>query len=105
VLALALVLSGCGSKERALLRLLLRAQLPASELRRPGPGQQILVSAVNPSAVAEEMHNRMESEQKQKMDHDSMRMGPGMHHPTPASPDPQQQSQNGSMQGGGMKDM
>lgn len=61
-------------------------------------------AAASGAPAAEDMHNRMERDWRQKMDHDNMRMGPGMNHPASPAPSPQP-TNSGSMPSGGMQDM
>ncbi|KHS49390.1 MAG: hypothetical protein A2792_15900 [Sphingomonadales bacterium RIFCSPHIGHO2_01_FULL_65_20] len=94
-LAGALALSACNSKDK---------EATPSAAATDAASETGASDATN-STAADDMHNRMEADQRQKMDHDSMRMGPGMNHPATPAPDSQPTNQSSSMPSGGMQDM
>ncbi|NBW75818.1 MAG: hypothetical protein EBR34_08460 [Sphingomonadaceae bacterium] len=98
-LAGALALSACNSKDDQSTP----AATPSAAATNPATGTE--GGDAGNSAAADDMHNRMEADQRQKMDHDSMRMGPGMNHPATPAPDAQPTNQSSSMPSGGMQDM
>lgn len=103
VLLSALALSGCGSNDKASAPV--AASSSAADAAAAPTATASDDAAAVASAAAEDMHNRMDSNHRQEMDHDSMRMGPGMNHQASPTPSSQPQDQNNGMQSGVMKDM
>lgn len=98
-LAGALALSACNSKDNETTP----AATPSAAASDAATATE--AAGADNSTAADDMHNRMEADQRQKMDHDSMRMGPGMKHPATPAPDAQPTNQSSSMPSGGMQDM
>jgi outer membrane murein-binding lipoprotein Lpp len=104
VVAGTLVLAGCNSKDKG------TTPTPTSSAATNATDSQTSsvrddAAAASATAAAEDMHNRMETDQRQRMDHDNMRMGPGMNHPASPAPSTPPADPAAGMQGGGMKDM
>jgi len=104
VVAGTLVLAGCNSKDKGT-----PPTSTSSAATNATDSQTSSVrddaAAASATAAAEDMHHRMETDQRQEMDHDSMRMGPGMNHPASPAPSTPPADPGAGMQGGGMKDM
>lgn len=98
-LAGALALSACNSKDNESTT----AATPSAAVADTATATE--GAAASEAPTADDMHNRMERDWHQKMDHDGMRMGPGMNHPASPTPSPQPTEQNSSMPAGGMQDM
>lgn len=98
-LAGALALSACNSKGNESTP----AATPSTSASDTATASE--AAAASEAPAADDMHNRMERDQRRNMDHDSMRMGPGMNHPVTPTPSQQPTNQSGSMPGGGMQDM
>ncbi len=98
-LAGALALSACSSKDNEATP----AAAPSTSVADTATSSED--AAASETSAADDMHSRMERDQRQKMDHDSMRMGPGMNQPAAPSPSAQPASQNSAMPSGGMQDM
>jgi hypothetical protein len=94
-----LALSACDNKETT------PAATPSNSASAAASASDDPAAAASASGAAEEMHNRMEDDQRQRMDHDNMRKGPGMNHPASPAPSPQPTGANSSMPAGGMPDM
>ncbi len=61
--------------------------------------------AASPTGGADEMHDRMETDHRQGMDHDAMRRGAGTNTPDTTHPSPQPTGTDSPMPSGGMQDM
>ncbi|MBX9645010.1 MAG: hypothetical protein K2W91_13045 [Novosphingobium sp.] len=94
-----LALSACNSKDSA------PAVTSSNSASAATAATDDPAAAASESSAAEAMHNGMEADQRQKMDHDNMRRGPGMNNPAAPTPSPQPTATNSSMSGGGMQDM
>lgn len=100
-LASALALSACNSKDNETTP----AAAPSAAVADPAIASEEAAAAASETSAADDMHNRMERDQRHKTDHDSMRMGPGMNQPASSAPNAQPTGQNSSMPSGGMQDM
>lgn len=100
-LAGALALSACNSKENENTP----AATPSTSAADTATATEGAAAAASGAPGADDAHNRMERDQRRDMDHDSMRMGPGMNHPASPAPGPQPTDQNSPMPSGGMQDM
>lgn len=100
-LAGALALSACNSKDNEGTP----ATAPSAAAADTATATEDDAATASEAAAADDMHNRMERDQRQKMDHDSMRMGPGMNNSASPTPGAQPTSQNSAMPPGGMQDM
>jgi len=86
-----LVLSACDNKEST------PAAAPSDTASAAAVSTGDPAAAASASRAADDMHDVMEAEQRQKMDHDNMWMGPGMNHPASPAPSPQPTATNSSM--------
>lgn len=98
-LAGTLVLSACNNKEST------PAAAPSNSASAAAAATDDPTAAASASSAAEDMHNGMEADQRQKMDHDNMKMGPGMKHTASPATGPQPTSTSSSASGGAMQDM
>lgn len=99
-LAGALALSACNSKDNET-----PAVAPTASTANTATASEDAAAAASEASGADDMHNRMERDQRHKTDHESMRMGPGMNQPASSAPNAQPTAQNSSMPSGGMQDM
>jgi uncharacterized protein involved in copper resistance len=100
-LAGALALSACNSKDNETTP----AATPSAVAADTATATEGAAAAASGTPGADDAHNRMERDQRRDMDHDSMRMGPGMNRPASPTPGPQSTDQNSPMPSGGMQDM
>lgn len=98
-LASIFALSACDNKEST------TSAVPSTSATAPASGTDDPSAAASGTGGADEMHNRMETDHRQRMDHDEMRRGPGMNHPDSTRPSPQPTGTDTPMPGGGMQDM
>jgi hypothetical protein len=100
-LAAALALSACNSKDNESTP----ATTPSNSPAGTATASEDAAAAASGTSAADDMHNRMDREHRQGMDHDKMRMGPGMNQSATPAPGAQPTDQNSSMPSGGMQDM
>lgn len=99
-LAGSLALSACDNKESTP-----SAAAPGTSATAAASATDDPSAAASGTGGADEMHNRMETDHRQRMDHDEMRRGTGMNHPDSTRPSPQPTGTDSPMPGGGMQDM
>lgn len=100
-LAGALALSACNSKDNEGTP----ATAPSAAAADTATATEDAAAAASETTTADDMHNRMERDQRRDADHDSMRMGPGRNHPASPTPGAQPTNQSSSMPPGAMQDM